>query len=330
MKEVKIFDDENSIITDDNFSTIDFTFFPNDKRFKVRGSVKDDCFYNNDVIEYKITVNPIEIYVRTLESSHEPPLEYTIKDGVVLESEIKKGDNVFLKEQNRIDELKKEVEWNKISIFGHYQVNLYILYKHPELISKEDYRRFLRQSLERIKAGVSKVEDYIKTDSKGLKIHINKDDNNPWLWYENDDLDKKQRAEYLKLSGENLSESEYGEKSKNVEKISKMLFTEGSKEYVGISEFEFRISYELIKYIEGLLDNKNTILVSKENISNGNELISKNKVYTYRVYVLTGILVVFKLFGILDWNWFWIISPFIFWEGLGFINGFLKSVSKNN
>ncbi len=47
MKTVEIFDDENSIVIDDQYDTTDFTFYPKDKTFKVSRSVKDDAFYSN-------------------------------------------------------------------------------------------------------------------------------------------------------------------------------------------------------------------------------------------------------------------------------------------
>ena len=177
MKTVEIYDEDNSIVIDDEFDTTDFSFYPEDKKFKVSQSIKDDCFYNNQTFEYKISANPVEIYMRTLESSHEPPLVYSIKDGVVLESELKKKDLIF---SDRIKNLKKEVEWSKASLIGNYEVNLYILSKHPEIISKEDYRRFLRQSVEKIKVGVLRVEEAIKENTHGLEIYTSESGKNVW------------------------------------------------------------------------------------------------------------------------------------------------------
>src|ERR1035437_6658563 len=161
MKKVDIFDDENSLMIENDIADNTFNFFPEQKKFEVSSSIKDDVFYNNSTIEYRISANPVELEMRTVELSHEPPQEWSIKDGVVLESEIKK--NKFVT-PDRIENLKKEVEWTKVSILSNPEVNLYILSKHPEIISKEDYRKFLRQSLERIKLGISNVEEAVKGD----------------------------------------------------------------------------------------------------------------------------------------------------------------------
>jgi hypothetical protein len=88
-KEVEIYDDENSISIDDRYTWDTIDFFPEQKKFTVRSSIKEDVHYNNSTIEYKISANPIELQMRTLELWHEPPKEYSIRDGVVLESELK-------------------------------------------------------------------------------------------------------------------------------------------------------------------------------------------------------------------------------------------------
>ncbi|MCX6792910.1 MAG: hypothetical protein NTY12_02700 [Candidatus Falkowbacteria bacterium] len=254
MKTVEIFDEDNSIIIDDDYSTTDFTFYPEEKKIKVSSSVKNDCFYNNDTIEYKISADPIEIWMRTLESSHEPPLEYSIKDGVILESEIKKKNSIF---PDRIENLKKEVEWSKVPLFGNYEVNLYILSKHPEIISKEDYKRFLRQSAEKIKIGVSKIEEAVKTDSHGLEIYKSEYGKN--IWYINSESEKKEMDEYYDLPEKKRKDTNYAKKLEYIEKFNNSLFDEKSPKYVGIPNYEFKMSVEILEYIEKLLDKKEIV-----------------------------------------------------------------------
>ncbi len=273
MKTVEIYDEDNSIVIDDEFDTTDFSFYPEDKKFKVSQSIKDDCFYNNQTFEYKISANPVEIYMRTLESSHEPPLEYSIKDGVVLESELKKKDLIF---SDRIKNLKKEVEWSKASLLGNYEVNLYILSKHPEIISKEDYRRFLRQSVEKIKVGVLRVEEAIKENTHGLEIYTSESGKNVWYPPPNK-LEEKEINEYWKLPEEKRLESKYGKKFEYAEKFNDFLFKEDSPKYVGISEYEFKTSIELLEYIEKLLDKKETTTAKKEGNQNLNKTGNKIK-----------------------------------------------------
>lgn len=259
MKTVEIFDEENSIMIGSQFTDDTFDFFPEQKKFKVSSSIKDDVFYNNSTIEYKISANPVELQMRTVELSHEPPKDWSIKDGVVLESELRK--NKF-NTQERIDELKKAVEWSKVSIFGNHEVNLYILSKHPEIISKEDYRKFLRQSLERLKLGVSKVEEAVKNDTHGLQFHTGEYGKS--IWYPDDETDKKERDEYYELPETKQDESKYGKKLKYIEKFKDSLFKEDSSKYVGISDLEFRNNEELIEYVASLLNKKETVSGKKE------------------------------------------------------------------
>ena len=322
MKTVDIIDEENSILIENDYSNDTFDFFPEQKKFKVSSSLKDDVFYNYSTIEYKVSDNPVELYMRTCELSHEPPQEWSIKDGVVLESEIRK--NKF-QAQERIDSLKKEVEWSKVSILGNAEVNLYILSKHPEIISKDDYRKFLRQSLEKVKLGVSKVEEAVSNDTHGLQFH--KSDYGRSIWYpESNEADKKERDEYYELFENEQEESAYGKKLKYAEDFNDSLFNESSSKYVGISDLEFRNSDELIVYIENLLNKKETAPVKAVAVAqHGNQ---SNKTFSVLIYLLTVFLIILKLTDSVDWNWFAVISPVLIWEGFGFVVGFLRALAK--
>lgn len=100
-------------------------------------------FFSKQIIEYKISIDPVEIQIKTVESSSEPPKEYSIKDGVVLETALIKDNIATRLFPDQIEKLKEDVEWNVVPLFGGYcEVNLYILSKHPEIISKENYRKF--------------------------------------------------------------------------------------------------------------------------------------------------------------------------------------------
>ncbi len=320
MKKVDIFDEENSIMIDNQHTDDTFDFFPEQKKFKVSSSIKDDVFYNYSTVEYKISVNPIELQMRTIELSHEPPKEYSIKDGVVLESEIKKDNILF---PDRIENLRKEVEWTKVSLLGNYEINLYILSKHPEIISKEDYRKFLRQSIEKVKLGVSKVEEAVKKDTHGLEIHTGEYGKS--IWYPDSEAEKKESKEYWDLPKENREVSKYGKKLEYVEKFNDSLFKEDSTNYVGVSDLEFRNSKELVEYIEKLLDRKEIISPSKEQVApqQSNQI---NKTISVLIYLLTVFFIILKLTGSIDWNWFAVISPVLIWEGFGFVIGFLRAL----
>ena len=321
MKKVDIFDDENSIMIENDHTDDTFDFFPEEKKFKVSSSIKDDVFYNYSTVEYKISANPVELQMRTTELSHEPPKEWSIKDGVVLESELRK--NKF-NDQERIDNLKKEVEWTKVSILGNPEVNLYILSKHPEIISKEDYRKFLRQSIERVRLGVSKVEDAVKNDTHGLQFHTG--DYGRSIWYPDSETEKKESEEYWNLSKEKRDDSKYGKKLEYVEKFNDSLFKENSPKYVGISDLEFRNSKELVEYIENLLSKKETVSAKKEVAPQHNN--QTNKTISVLIYLLTVFFIILKLTDSVDWNWFAVISPVLIWEGFGFVIGFLRALAK--
>lgn len=264
MRTVDIFDEENSIIIEGELTTDTFDFFFSEKKFKVSSSINDDVFYNNSIIEYKISNNPIELKMRTVELFHEPPVEYSIKDGVVLESEIlKKKDNYILETaEDRISDLKKQVEWEKIDIFGNYEVNLFILSKHPEIVSKEEYRKFLRQSIEKIKAGVLRVEDAVKQDSHGVVINIGKYGKS--IWYPDTAAEKKEMDDYFDLSEEDRKGTTYAKKLEYIEEFSRSLFMANSPRYVGISEHEFRSSTEIVNYIEQVLNNQHITSAQKD------------------------------------------------------------------
>ncbi len=292
MKKIEIIDEENSIIEEDDFDTTDFQFFPEDKKFTVSQSIKDDCFYNYQTYEYKISANPIEMQIRLLESSHEPPKEYSVKDGVVLESEIIKRGHVL---PDTIQNLKKQVEWSKVDLLGHYEVNLYILSKHPEIISKVDYRKFLRESLERIRSGVSKVEEAVKNDVKELQIHTG--EYGKWIWYLEEESDSKEQDEYYELSEEKRSETKYGKKLEYVEKFCKPLFEENSPNYVGVSEYEFKTSNNgLLEHIDNLLNKKEGNSVKDESIKEEKKDVLKW--FGYLWTVVTNIITVGVVLGI--------------------------------
>lgn len=294
-KEVEIFDDENSIVINDEHTTDTFEFFPSEKKFKIDVSINDDYHHNYSTIEYKISDDPIDLKMRTIELYHDfvGGTDHSIKDGVVLESEIKKKDFVT---PDRIESLKKEVVWSKVPIFGNYEVNLYILSKHPEIISKDEYRKFLRQSIERIKDGVAKVKELVKKDSHGLEIHTG--DYGMSIWYPDNESENKESEAYWDLPKEKRDDSAYGKKLKYVEDFNKSLFDEKSSSYVDISEIEFRSSNEIVEYVQKLLDKKDE--PTKKEVE---PKISKTK-----GFVISLLLTLF-----LSWvvSWFVDINPFL-------------------
>lgn len=235
MKTVEIFDDENTILLNDEYDVITLDFLPNTKEFKSTLNIKADVYERNELYEYKLSVNPIEVFIRLKERSDEPPLRYVVKDNVVLESEMKEDYNSF--PVDFIDGLKKDTEWHKLELPSSYFQIFYILSKHPEIISKEDYKRFLRETDQRIKLGLSKIEKRLKEkDDTGLEIFDWK--YGKQIWYPKNKKVSEKEREYVKNN------------------FYKLLFEETSSEYCGISKYEFEGSSEILKHIDKLLNEK--------------------------------------------------------------------------
>lgn len=322
-KTVEIFDAEDSIVIEDDYTNDTFEFFPEQKMFKVDVSLKDDYHHNESTIEYKISVDPIRLWMRTIELSHRSinGNDSSIKDGVVLESELRK--NKF-NGQERIDDLKREVEWKEIPVLSKPEVNLYILSKHPEIISREEYRKFLRRSLERLKLGVLKVEEAVENNSHGLEFHVS--DYGKSIWFPDGETQKIDRDKYYELPEAKRGESAYGKKLKHVEKFNSSLFEEGSSRYVGIADFEFKDSTNLIEHLEALLNEKEAVSTKKEDdLPQSNK---RNIGIGWFIYLLTIFFIFLKLTDNIDWNWFGVLSPILIWEGLGFVSGFLRELAR--
>jgi len=239
MTEIEIFSDENSISFSDEHHDSTLEFFPETKEFKSTLSLKDDVYYRNELYEYRLSANPIEVFVRLIERSDEPPMHYVVKDGVVLGDEIKK-DNKFMR-QDFIDGLKKDVTWQKIELPGGYAQLFFILSLHPEIISKNEYRKFLRETEQRIKTGLAKIEEGLRAkDKTGLQIL--EGEYGKQLWYP--DANK-------------MSDEERDKKFDYIEKtFNEPLFNEKSPEYCGISKYEFQESPSILKHMDKLLNEK--------------------------------------------------------------------------
>jgi hypothetical protein len=282
MREVEIIDEENTITFSDEHQNLSMEFFPNSKEFKSNMSLTEDVYYRNERYEYKINLDPIEVLVRLKERSDEPPLRYAVKDGVVLESEIKKDGNIF--SDSQIKDLKEAVEWHKLELANACVQFFYILSKHPEIISPEEYRKFLRQTEQRIKNGLFAVEKRIREkDKTGLQIIDG--EFGKQIWYE---ISKEKE----------VSEKERKQQFEYTENIFyKPLFNKKSLEYSGISRSEFISSLDIINHIEELFDEKK-IASSDEVTMEDSKKKQWNWIgYTWAVVVnLITIVVIFSIY----------------------------------
>ncbi len=279
-------DGDNTLSFDDKYAEFTIDVYPDSKTYQSRMNLKDDVYYRTEKFEYRIQANPLKVETRLTERVDEPPQRYCVKDGVVLESDIladRKEMAMSSMTKEFIDGLKKEVEWHED--WAGNPVSIYILSKHPEIISPDDYRRHLRQFAEKIKTATLKIEKILTSDSTGLKVTDEYADSGRAIWYPKEKQDS-------------MSEEETKKAIEHAHKIQEKLFDEKSKEYVGISDGEFRSTKDILENIETFL-NKKSVSVKKE----VEPKISKTK----------GFIISLFLTLLLSWvvSWFVDINPFM-------------------
>ncbi len=243
--EIEIFeeDGDHTLSLDNEHADFTIDVDPASKTYHSRMRLKDDVYYRTQRYEYRITTDPIKVETRLVERKDEPPERYCVKDGVVLESDIlaERGDRMTGMTQEFIDDLKKEVEWHTDWVGD--PVAMYILSLHPELISADDFRRYLRQLSEKIKSSTQKIEKALESDETGLVVTDEYEMSGRTIWYP---LAKQEK----------MSEEESNKAIEHAEKVKKRLFDKNSKEYVGISEDEFRGGAQILKTVDIFLNKK--------------------------------------------------------------------------
>ncbi len=309
--EIEIFeeDGDSTLSLDDKYADFTVSVYPEAKTYQSNMRLKDDVYYRTEQYEYRIKTDPIKVETRLTERKDEPPEEYKVKDGVVLESEISQK-NKFLG-KDFIDGLKKDVEWHE-SWVGN-PVSMYILSKHPEIIAPEDYRRYLRQLSEKIKNATLKVEKVLGSDEAGLQIID--DEYGRTIWYPKEKLEILDDKEMEKLR-----------ESMHVDKLREKLFDEKAPEYVGVSEEEFSQGGEVLKYIDVFLEKKPTSAKSEPKVTQHTQ--RDMSFYTYFAIGLTLLFIGLKLTDSIDWSWWFVLAPYLILEGFGFVVGFLSGLNK--
>lgn len=190
--------------------------------FKFEIDIKSQTYttYHRDdstfIQKYEYKINGTDVYERVLEQ-HQSGLGYDtfkIRDGVVIESEIRREyrehslvAKCFGSIEERINEYKKETEWHKMTVC---ETKYFILSKHPEYNSKNEFRRFLRTEEERLKNGIEQFKIFV---SKYNEFIIQKDNNMfpyPLSKKEiNEEVIEKIRSEYQKfMKNNNINENE--------------------------------------------------------------------------------------------------------------------------
>ncbi len=295
--EIEIFEEDgNGTLT---FGDCTFDVYPETKTYQSMMSLEYD--YYTDKFEYRIKTNPIKVETRLIEQKHEPPERYSVKDGVVLESAIRKERegkdwlDFITSTDELIDGLKKEVEWHEG--WAGNPVSMYILSKHPEIITPNDHRRYLRQLSEKIKDATLKVEMALKSDETGLQIMD-----------ESEDLDI---ISYPKTKRDVMSEAELESAREHLNKVLEQLFEEKSEKYVGISYNEFRSGKEVLERVEFFLNKKPTINkqddiadLENEDIPNlkNNVINETSSGFKFNVFLF-----------VIQWFWLFIVISFALW-----------------
>lgn len=113
--------------------------------------MRDDVYYRTEKYEYRIETQPIKVSARLIKRYDEPPLEYKVKDGVVLESDIL-TQSKFLGAR-LVKDLKEQVEWQEYPLTLSSVIPGFLISRHPELVSKEDFKRHI----DKIPKGLSLV-----------------------------------------------------------------------------------------------------------------------------------------------------------------------------
>lgn len=254
MKNIEILKNDNIIIESDEHGKTEVKVFPENFKFKVYHSVHNDIFRAKEVYEYKVQTNPIAIHIRKIEDWNNSSGDKII-DGVVIESELLVDDGKYRTNtvQEEISSLKKSTEWAEVNIFDECATNLYILSLHKEIVPTEEYRKFIRQSLERIKVGIIKIQKHINNDTEGLAI-LFKEGYGTHIWYKENVRVMAEKENYFNLSKDEQKHTKFHKQSEHAELFSDSLFDETSKRYSGITGSEFFESKQLISYLENLLE----------------------------------------------------------------------------
>jgi len=106
---------------------------------------------------YEYRLEQTDVLCRLIENQYEDigvPKQHDVRDGVIMESEIRKRDAEshfhITKVEDTIADLKAEIEWHKMDSMSWRGLKYFIISKK---LPQPDARRYLRQELERLKAG---------------------------------------------------------------------------------------------------------------------------------------------------------------------------------
>lgn len=127
------------------------------KRYTITTRSPDYSSTHTTTYEYKFD-NP-KIYSRTIEHKFEYYLEaeYDIKDGVVLEKEVREkySESNFrsseVEVEERLRELYERVEWSEPA----QRIKYFIMFRHGDMLNDFELKKYFRSEAERIQSGCS-------------------------------------------------------------------------------------------------------------------------------------------------------------------------------
>jgi len=140
-----------------------------------RTDYRFDTYQTKSLYEYRL--EGTDVLCRLIENQYEDigvPKQNDVRDGVVLESEIRKRDAGKRFRLGSIDDkigdLKTDVQWHKMASLSWHGLKYFILSKK---LPQADARRYLREELERFKGGeigvVNEAEKYgLEPDESSL------------------------------------------------------------------------------------------------------------------------------------------------------------------
>jgi Ca2+/Na+ antiporter len=159
-------EEDNEFVIDkdiDSFSSVEIDlgldYRPLANHFRINSQF--DTSRSATVYEYRVDTGggKPEVQLRLIDNQYEDvgvPRYHDVRDGVVMESDMRKRDEEskfrIIKIEDRIRELQKEVQWQKMESTWGSGLKYFIISKK---LPQADARRYLRQEMERLKAGES-------------------------------------------------------------------------------------------------------------------------------------------------------------------------------
>jgi hypothetical protein len=161
---------------------VDMNYRPAPGHFRL--DTRFDLYRGKDEYEYKIDGTSVSL--RALNSRHEPDPdnleeEWEVRDGVVLESDLRARDEAKKFKMGSIDEkiagLKSATEWQELTSWAFNGFKYFLLSRR---LPASDARRYLRGELERLKLGIARATQEFA--AYGVEPDPNPESIDGWRW----------------------------------------------------------------------------------------------------------------------------------------------------